>query len=152
MKNVTLIILLFCGVRIFSQQDVFQKLKEELKNEHPEINFENKLIVLNVWSVNDINSREANVQVNKACIAYEFAKLKGGLKGVIGVIFCKNRDQKTETIILNKDKVTKPIILKNISDQDLSNISNVIFDSNGNIVSKNITSDIFEEIHKLITR
>lgn len=152
MKSITIAILLFLAGNIFSQEDLFKKIKKQLKEDHPEMNIENKLIVVNVWSVNDPKSREANVQINKAYTSYEFARLKGGSKGMVGVLFCEDSDVSTATIILHKDKVLKPIVINNDKYFNLQGISNIIFDSNGSVVKKNTTSDIFEEIHQLITR
>ena len=152
MKNIITAILLFFAGSIFSQQDLFKKIKEQLKKEHPEMNVENKLIVVNVWSVNDSKSREKNMQLTKAYTFYEHAKLKGGLKGMIAVVFCTDNDVATEDIILTKDKTLKPIVLKDKKDLSFPEISNIIFDSNGNVIKKNMTTDIFEEVHQLITR
>jgi hypothetical protein len=152
MKNLTMILLLLFAGNLFSQENLFKKIKEQVKKEHPEMNVENKLLVINVWSVKDAKSREANSQINKAYTIYEYAKLKGGVKGMIGVLFCTDNDLSTETIILNKDKTTKPIVLNDNAGINLQGISNMIFDSTGNVVAKNITVDIFEEVHQLITR
>ncbi len=152
MKNTITAILLFFAGSIFSQQDLFKKIKEQLKKEHPEMNVENKLIIVNVWSLNDAKSREKNTELNKAYTFFEYAKLKGGLKGMIGVTFCLDNDQSAEDIILIKDKAVKPIVLKEKKDLSFPGITNIIFDSNGNVVKKNITTDIFEEVHQLITR
>jgi len=108
--------------------------------------------VVNIWSADNVASREANLQLNKAYSAYEFARLKGGAKGMIGVLLSADNDTKGESIILSKDKVLKPITLKNNNDLELQGLSNIIFDSNGDVINKNITSDIFEKIHQLITR
>ncbi len=152
MKNIILLTFLFFSGTIVSQEDLFKKLKEQIKKEHPEINVENKLFVVNVWSANDAKSRESNTQVNKAYTVFEHAKLKGGLKGMIGVLVCEGNDKSAETIILFKDKVIKPIVLNENAGFNFQGISNIIFDAAGNTVKKNVTTDIYEEVHQLITR
>ncbi len=151
MKNITIITLLFIAGKIYSQENLYQKIREKIKKEHPEMQVENKLIVVNIWSVNDQASRNANIQINKAHTSYEFARLKGGSKGMVGVLLCTDNDLKSETIILNKDKVAKSVLLTN-DGLDLGGVSNIIFDSDGNVINKNMSTDIFEKIHQLITR
>jgi hypothetical protein len=81
---------------------------------------------------------------------YEFAKLKGGLKGLVCVIINKEGD--AASIILNKDGATKLIQLNNL-DVPSNTVSNFVFDENGKEVYKNIPSGkIFESINQLITR
>ena len=133
-----------------AQSDVYLKLKNAIKENHPEINLENKLIAVNVWSANNPESREVNKQLNRVYTIYEFAKLKGGLKGLVCVTI--NKDGDAASIILNKDGATKLIQLNTFEISSASN-SNFIFDDKGNEVYKNISSDkIFESVNKLITR
>jgi len=152
MKKISIIILFFLAGKIISQENLYQKIKEQIKKEHPELKLENKLIVVNSWSASDNSSRDNNIQLNKAYVAYEYAKLKGGLKGMIGVSICTDSDKGLEDIVLGKDKVTKALKLNNEESFDLNGMSNVIFDSNGNIVQQNISANLFAEINKLITR
>lgn len=152
MRKITLT-LLFVASSIFlnAQSDLFSKVKKGLREIHPELNLENHLIAVNVWSANDAASREANKQFNKVYGIYEFAKLKGGLKGLICVTI--NKDGESASIILNKDGATKLIQLSNIDVASLNSNTNSVFDENGVEVYKNISSDkIFESINQLITR
>lgn len=146
------IIFLFSALALCSkaQSDVFLKVKKAIKENYPEINLENKLIAVNVWSASDQGSREANKQFNRVYYIYEFAKLKGGLKGLFCVTINKEGD--ATTIILNKDGATKLLSLNKV-DISLPSNSNFVFDDQGKEVYKNISSDkIFESINKLITR
>ena len=152
MRKITLTFLFVAlSVILNAQSDLFSKVKKSLKETHPEVNFDNHLIAVNVWSANDAASREANKQFNKVYGIYEFAKLKGGLKGLICVTI--NKDGESASIILNKDGATKLIQLSNIDVSALNSNTNSVFDENGVEVYKNISSDkIFESINKLITR
>ncbi len=144
--------LLFVALSVFlnAQSDLFSKVKKAIQEEHPEISIENRLIAINVWSANDQASREANKQFNKVYNIYEFAKLKGGLKGLICVAI--NKDGESASIILSKDGATKLIQLNKIDLTNLAN-GNTVYDVNGVEVYKNIASDkVFESINKLITR
>ncbi len=143
---------LFVASTIFlnAQSDLFSKVKKAIQEEHPEISIESRLIAINVWSANDQASRDANKQFNNVYKIYEFAKLKGGLKGLVSVAI--NKDGESASIILNKDGATKLIQLNNVDLAGLSN-GNTVFDDKGVEVYKNISSDkIFESINKLITR
>lgn len=154
MKKLATIVLLVFMVKANAQLSLFVKIKNQLTIEHPEISLENKLITLNIWTSADKNSRDANKMFNKVFNAYEFAKLKGGVKGIIGVTI--NKLNETATIILTKDGVNKLIQISNVSlinDIATTTTTNIVFDSEGNEVYKNLASDkIFESINKLITR
>lgn len=133
-----------------AQSDVYLKLKNSIKQNHPEINLENKLIAVNFWSANNQESREANKQFNRVYSIYEFAKLKGGLKGLVCVTVNKEGD--AASIILIKDGATKLIQLNVFDISSVSN-SNFIFDDKGNEVYENISSNkIIESLNKLVTR
>ncbi len=151
MKKLATIVLLVFMVKANAQLSLFVKIKNQLKIEHPEISLENKLIAVNVWTSADKNSCDANKQFNKAFNIYEFAKLKGGVKGIICVTI--NKLNETATIILMKDSANKLIQINNINLNDISNVTNSVFDAQGNEVYKNLATDkIFESINKLITR
>jgi hypothetical protein len=148
----TAILFLFVAFTNFlnAQSDLFLKVKKAIKENHPEINLEHKLIAVNVWLVSNQESRDANKQFNNGYKIYEFAKLTGGLKGLICVTVNKEGD--AASIILNKDGATKLIQL-NALDVPVNTVSNFVFDENGTEVYKNIPSGkIFESINKLITR
>ena len=151
MRKLIPIILFFAFTSVLNaQSDLFLKVKQALKETHPEISTENRLIAVNIWSSNNQESREANKQFNNNYKIYEFAKLKGGLKGLICVAI--NKEGESSSIILNKDGATKLIQLNDVKIAD-SNISNIVFDEQGNEVYKNLVPDkIFESINKLITR
>jgi hypothetical protein len=152
MRKITLTILFVAlSVLLNAQSDLFSKVKKGLKETHPELNLENHLIAVNVWSANDVASREANKQFNNVYKIYEFAKLKGGMKGLICVTI--NKDGETASIILNNDGASKLIQLNTVDVTSLNVNTNSVFDENGVEVYKNISSDkIFQSINKLITR
>jgi hypothetical protein len=148
MKNLVFFFLFFLAGAVFSQESLYLEIKEKLFKEHPELQTTNKLIVVNVWSANDSKSREANISLNKAATVYNSAKLKGGLKGMIGVTICKDEGPGSN-VILAKDNVTKTV---SISGDHVPSMNNIIFDSQGNVIAQNITGDIYSEVQKLITR
>ena len=149
-KIITLLFLTFM-LKANSQSDLYTKIKNQLKSEHSEINLENKLIAVSFWSANDLTSRDANKQFNKVYTTYEFAKLKGGLKGIICITI--NKTSENATIGLAKDGVNKLIPINNVDLNDVGTLTNIVYDTQGNEVYKNIAPEkIFESINKLITR
>src|ERR1043166_5309067 len=98
MKKIILIMLMFTFVNVFSQSQLYMKVKERLQQEHPELKFENKILVINVWSPASVESREKNNELNKAYTTYEYAKLKGGTKGMVGVVINKESDLSQQEI------------------------------------------------------
>jgi len=151
MKKSFLLFFILLSSVITAQDNLYKKIKERLKAEHPEIKTENKLLVVNFWSVEDAHSREANVQMNKAYTAYEYAKLKGGLKGMIGVMISLNEEISLNDITIGKDKVTKNISMVS-SGLDAGNHKCIVYDSNGNVVKESTGTELFKEINQLITR
>ena len=151
MKKSFLLFFILLSSVVTAQDNLYKKIKERLKAEHPEIKTENKLLVVNFWSIEDANSREANVQMNKAYTAYEYAKLKGGLKGMIGVMISLNEEISLNDITIGKDKVTKNISMVS-SGLDAGNHKCIVYDSNGNVVKESTGTELFKEINQLITR
>lgn len=145
-----LLFVLFAGISI-AQDNLYKKIKDRLRAEHPELKTENKLLVVNFWSAEDAISREANIQLNKAYSTYEFAKLKGGSKGMIGVMISLNEEISLNDITIGKDKVNKNISLTS-SGLDAGSHKTIIYDSNGNLMKESAGTELFKEINQLITR
>ncbi len=149
------VIINFCG---FAQTANFQDVKSFIQTYVSDVNLDNKLIALQVWSINSKESREQNKAFDKAYKTFEWAKLKGGNKGIMCVTICLDQSS-TATIAFTKDGITK---LKTISIQDISTVSsfqnitstyNIVFDNKGQKVYESIPSEkIFSSIHQLITR
>jgi len=153
MKKTATIILFFLVSNFFSQENLFQKVKEQLKKDHPEIKLDNKLILINTWSINDAKSRETNIQVNKTLTVYGGSKLKGGAWGIIAVLICKDGDLNNAAVTLNKDQVNKPLVINAAADLNTAGFTNIVFDAAGKEIYKNISPEnIYESIHQLITR
>ena len=137
-----------------AQINFYQKVKNLINITHPEINTENRLIAFNVWSVDDSESREANQSFEKAYSVYEYARLKGGSKGIIVVSFNKDNLSSSAVISYNKDGIFKIIPFKVTDLEGLNEgTSNLVFDSGGNEIYKNLSAqNIFSSIQHLITR
>ncbi|PBQ34396.1 hypothetical protein CNR22_22330 [Sphingobacteriaceae bacterium] len=152
------ILLTFClitvGLFAQAQTNLFSNLKRIISETAPEINIDNKLIAMNVWSLDNMESREANKSFEKAYGVYEVAILKGGRKGLI--VLAINKDELTSeaVITLKKDGVTKMISVKLSELPGLdANTSNLVFDKDGNEIYRNLSSpNVFSSINHLITR
>lgn len=153
-RSVFTLILVFSVFLCFSQADLYYKISRYLNMTHPEISLDNRLIALNVWSTSDNESREANKQFDKAYSIYEFAKLKGGNKGIVVLSISKDNLSTVATIALTKDGVKKMIAVKWEEIEGISpDLSNIVFDSTGGTVYKDLPSGkVFESINQLITR
>lgn len=141
-----------------AQTNLYNKLNSFLTNQTKEV-AANRLIAVHVWSANDKNSRDINTEFEKAYNVFEYAKLKGGNKGIIVLNVNLDKDAVNANIIAKKDGVTKTItipgdnsdILKALKDKPAG--YNIVFDSNGNMVYENLaTGNIYNSIQQLITR
>ncbi len=153
-------IILVAFINVFStllhaQENLYPKLVNKIKELHPEIKLDSKLIAFNIWSLEDQESRKANQAFNKVFGVYEFAKLKGGTKGFVAIAVNRGNPNSEAAITLSKDGNTKivSIPLGDIPELNAQQNSNMVFDSMGNSVYTNLKSnEIFESINKLITR
>ncbi len=155
MKKTLLILTLFLFCNLGnSQTDTFQKIKDLLQQYHPELNTENKLIAFTMWSSEDKESREILKRFDKVYTYYEFAKLKGGSKGLIVVAFNQTNSESTTQICFHKDGVLKTIAFNaNLFEATGLDLKNAVFDSNGKMIFKNLTKDlVVESIHQRVTR
>jgi hypothetical protein len=156
MKKLLLIVsTFFLSTFLNAQSDLYVKIKKALQQTHPELVTDNKLIAINIWSVEDANSRERNKSFEKAYNVYQVARLKGGLRGLVVVTLNLDNLSSTATIALGKDNVVKSVSLKANDVEALNSygIENIVFDSTGNSVYKNLSaSTIFSSIQSLITR
>lgn len=121
-----------------------------------------KLISINVWSPVDKTSRELNVEFEKANSIYFKARLKGGIKGVVSVIFCLDKDEVKSSIALNKDGIAESIYIVKADPRntDLAKLLkdkppgfNIVFDRDGKVVYEGIKKGaVFLSFNKLVTR
>ncbi len=141
-----------------AQSSLYNKLNSYLTNQTKEV-VANRLIAINVWSANDKNSRDLNIEFDKVYKAYEYAKLKGGNKGIIVLNINIDNDAINSNITLKKDGVTKTNRVPADNSDILNELKgkpagyNIVFDSNGNVVYENLTTGtVFNSINQLITR
>ena len=138
-----------------AQSNLNFEVKNLIYSNYPNTNIENTLLAINFWSVSDSKSRDLNKAFEKVANTYEFAHLKGGLKGIVVLLVNKDNLSSLANISLSKDGIKKSINLK-LSDLKQHNSdlpSNIIFDSNGKIIYDNLEAiNDFEKINQLITR
>ncbi len=147
-KNLLFILLIATSIKLNGQNNIYLDIKNKIAETYPDINLNNKLIAINFWESKNLESRECNKQFDKVYSVYEFAKLNGGSKGIICFTVCI--DENLAEISNQKDGIKKLLALA-VSSKD--GLKNVVFNTNGEEVYKNIESkNIFENIHQLITR
>ena len=138
-----------------AQSNLNFEVKNLIYSQYPNTNIENTLLAINFWSVSDSKSRDLNKAFEKVANTYEFAHLKGGLKGIVVLLVNKDNLSSLANISLSKDGIKKSINLKS-SDLKQHNSdlpTNIIFDSNGKIIYDNLDAiNVFEKINQLITR
>ena len=138
-----------------AQSNLNFEVKNLIYSQYPNTNIENTLLAINFWSVSDSKSRDLNKAFEKVANTYEFAHLKGGLKGIVVLLVNKDNLSSLANISLSKDGIKKAINLK-LSDLKQHNSdlpSNIIFDSNGKIIYNNLEAiNVFEKINQLISR
>jgi len=153
------VLLLFFAVSSFNaQSDLYNKLNSFIANQTKEV-LENRLIAVNVWSVNDKESRDLNKEFEEAYKTFEYAKLKGGHKGIVVLNVNLDSDHVNADITLQKDGITKLIKVSATNTEIINAMKgknagyNIVFDNKGNLVYENLQQGtVFTNIQKLITR
>lgn len=143
-----LFVISFCG----AQKEIYQKVSGLIIQNNPDLKIEGKVVVINFDRISPQLNKTLYSQLEKTANVYEVAKLKGGKKGVVCVTIVN--DTQAE-VVLNKEGYKKLVKIKitNLGTISVENIKNIAFDSNGDVVFKNINeNEIYESVHKLITR
>ena len=137
---------------------MLNKLSSFISNQTKE-KIDSRLIAVNLWSVNDKSSRELNQEFEEAYKTFEYAKLKGGNKGIIVLNINLDNDVVNADITLKKDGITKLMKVSNDNTEIINAFKgkspgyNIVFDDKGNLVYENlIQGSVFTSIQKLITR
>ena len=154
-KCILLIALFFVQLNCRSQNALYQEIKQVIQEKHPELNLNEKLIGCVIWSMNDADSNEQLKSFEKALKVFENAKLKGGSKGIVMLAVNKDNLSTESTIILQKEGILQliPVTLNEFAAIDRSLLHNIVFDSTGTEVYKDLeSSNVFSSINKLITR
>lgn len=158
MRYVFLAFVLMTAFASKAQTDLYSKLTSFISNQTKE-KIENRLIAIHVWSVNDQASRKVNDEFDETYHAFEYAKLKGGNKGIIVLDINFENDVVNADITLQKDGISKSIKVPSENSEIVAALKgkqagyNVVYDNKGNIVYENLTQGtVFSSIQKLIIR
>ena len=154
-KNIFTGFIILYTFLLSAQSNLNFEVKNLIYSNYPNTNIENTLLAINFWSVSDSKSRDLNKAFEKVANTYEFAHLKGGLKGIVVLLVNKDNLSSLANISLSKDGIKKSINLKlaDLKQHNSDLPSNIIFDSNGKIIYNNLDAiNVFEKINQLITR
>lgn len=158
MKGLYISIFVLGSLLSNAQSNLYNKLNAYLNDQTKEI-VANRMIAINVWSASDKNSRDISTEFEKAYKTYDYARLKGGSRGIIVLNINLDKDAVNSDITAKKDGVTKSITIPNDNAEILNELKNkpagynIVFDSNGNMVYESLTTgNVFNSIHQLITR
>lgn len=162
MKKIVLLLGIFFVSLLSGQTDEYDLATKLIKKIDKSANLENKLILISFWSVNQLESREINKEMQRVSKIYEKAKLKGGLEGVYFLSFCLDTDQANYNIALKKDSISiKSGYLENSTNFNSINSTfqlngqpnAFLMDSKGNMISKSFTKkEVFNLLLNQITR
>lgn len=157
MKRFFLTPVFVCGFLISQAQnaETFYAIKELFRIQFPQIDTEDKLIAINIWTPSDNESRASNQAFDNAHSTFRAAKLKGGEKGLVSILLVREKPDPSVLSLLKKDGVQcSPVYyLFDAGNPALFEFKNAVFDSEGNLVFKNLYSDnIFNTVQSLITR
>jgi hypothetical protein len=150
MRKVISLVLMLCAGYIGAQSNKAEKVKEILNTRFPLMNLENKLVFVasetddKHYSINDLT------ELNKTASVYEFAKLKGGSKGILCVLLIKDTAREIE---LNKNGFSNIIKIKVDESKDLTLDKPLFINADGS--EREHTSfevKIFKTVNALITR
>lgn len=141
-----------------AQSDLYSKLSAFISNQTKESS-NDRLIAINVWSVNDNNSRKLNAEFEEVYKTFEYAKLKGGGHGIIVMDINFENDNVNADITLQKDGIKKLIKVSADNTEIVNHLKgksagyNIVFDCKGNLLYENLApGTVFNSIQKLITR
>ncbi len=159
MKSIYVTIFVLGVLLSKAQTSLYNKLNSFLTSQTKEVLVNQRLIAVNVWAASDKNSRDLNVEFEKAYKAFDYAKLKGGNKGIVVLNINLDKNTVSGDIILKKDGITKLVKIPSDNIEILKEIKgkssgyNIVFDSNGNMVYENLApASVFKSIQQLITR
>lgn len=150
--------IMLVAVSVQAQGDLYNKLSTFISNQTKE-STSDRLIAINVWSVNDNNSRKLNAEFEEVYKTFEYAKLKGGVHGIIVMDINFENDVVNADITLQKDGIKKLIKVSADNTEIVNHLKgkpagyNVVFDCKGNLIYENLNpGTVFNSIQKLITR
>jgi hypothetical protein len=159
MKKVSFLVLFIAFINVLNSQTSEYFSLVSYIQDHLQQNTQNRLIAVSVWTPSDKNSRDVNSQLNEACYVFQNAKLKGGNKGIIGLIICNDADEVSANIILKKDNISNLIVVNASQLSSFPELSkkpssyNAVYNMNGEKVYENLQSNtVFDSIRNLITR
>lgn len=150
MRKITSLILLLCAGYIGAQTNRAEKVKDILQVQFPALVLEDKLIFV----ASEVNGKTYSMdelsELNRTAGVYEFAKLKGGSKGIICVLIVKDASREIE---LNKNGISKVLKLKMPQGNSIE-LETPVFIQSDDSEKVNGLDDvkIFKAVNALITR
>jgi len=158
MRSIYIVFFVLGGLFTEAQTSLYNKLNSFLSTQTKQ-KVSQRLIAINVWSVNDKSSRDLNKEFDGVYTIYQNAKLKGGNKGIIVMNINFDGDAVSSDIALNKDGISKIIKVPFDNSEIIKELNgklpgyNIVFDENGNLVYENLKcGSVLNEVQKLITR
>jgi hypothetical protein len=150
MKKISIILLFLWCKAITGQSEGVSEVRNAMNNKYPTVSHEGKIIFI----ASELNGKkyapEELKELEKTATVYQFAKLKGGLKGIICLLLVKDASREVELNKLGIEKVMK------LQEKDLSSIDlkTAMFVSSDGQVTPYLPNNIniFSMVNSLITR
>jgi len=148
MKNIIYILFTLFSVNVFGQQALYNKVNEVLVNKgFNSTSLDNKLTAISYYN----GSVNLAKELDKTMSVYQYAKLKGGKKGIVVVMIVDNIDQQIQ---LEKLGYTHSIkIVKSELGDVIPDVTTVVYNSDGQVVLKDKKEgEVYTSVQQLITR
>ena len=126
----------------------------------PELDLQNKILFVNLWKSDDLESRENNKEFLRVSNIYKQGKLKNGTSGVAYINLCLDNELYNWIVSVKKDGIESPFNLENSSQKYKALIKyfdgktgNIVIGNDGSIIGENLKKDdCFILFRSLITR
>jgi hypothetical protein len=151
-KTILLLSMLLSAYLSKAQTNVSEQVYSYVLKHSADVDLQNKVMLINIWSTQNMDSRECNKAADKTMKTYQYAKLKGGARGMVVFDICIDNVGNSIQLTRQKDGIKFMIEIPYDKTSSFKE-GNYTFDSNGKLITQNTQSaQIFESIHQLITR
>lgn len=150
MKKVIIVLLTVWSYSLSGQSVQVSEIKNAITSKFNTVTLENKIVFIASELNGKMFEQEDLKELEKTASVYEFAKLKGGVKGIVCVLIVKDAAREIE---LNKLGIQKVYKLQE-KDATKLNLENPVFiNAQDEIQNHNSSSiKIFGTVNRLITR
>jgi len=150
MRKIIIIILTVWSYSLSGQSVQVSEIKNAITSKFNTVTLENKIVFIASELNGKMFEQEDLKELEKTASVYEFAKLKGGVKGIVCVLIVKDAAREIE---LNKLGINKVYKLQAM-DATKINLENPVFINYEDEIQNHTSGSvkIFNTVNRLITR